>query len=342
MGYLEGYENPTTGLLGIPSMLWSQTVLIDWAGGSSRYGQSTAVNALYYGTLLGAAEVADVVGDSASALAWSQKAESIRQQVNAYLYLPDEHRYVASVYQGETIAPSPHGQAWALAYGLVPQDQVEDVASSLLDLLSSDPVSPNVELYGMFWVLRALGEAGRVPEALYLIEQYYGRLVDLGAVNWWEGFNSHLHYKGSLSHGWGGSPTWFLTTYVLGARRLGPQEWLVEPAFRRVNAVSGTLPLVDGELHVQWERQGCEGGSLVLSAPVSTTGEIILPFISSTTVVTLNHEVVWEDGVPLVGYVTGLPDGIRLSISGGTYNLTVHQDCYPVYLPVIVRQAHES
>ena len=193
----------------------------------------------------------------------------------------------------------------------------------------------------MFWVLRALGEAGRVSEALDLIEQYYGHMIDLGAVNWWEGFNSYLHYKGSLSHGWGGSPTWFLTTYVLGARWLGPNEWLVKPAFRGIDAVSGTLPLMDGQLHVQWERQSCEDSSLVVTAPVSTTGEVILPFISSTTVVTVNHEVVWRDGVPLADYVTGLPYGIRLSVSGGTYNLAIHQDCPSVYTPADTREQDE-
>jgi len=338
INYLASYENPTTGLLDIPFGHWSQTVLIDWAAHSSRYGQSTAVNALYYGTLLDAANVAEAMGDPASASAWRQKADFIRQQVNAHLYLATEHRYVASVFEGQPHSPSPHAQAWALACGLVPEGEISYVAHSLLELLSPDPSSPNVEIYGLFWVLKALGDAGRLTEALNIIESYYGRLLDLGATTWWEGFNAHLSYTASLSHGWGGAPTWFLTTYVLGTHRLGPDAWLVKPAFSGVSYASGSLPLQDGELEVHWERQSCEDSRLELTSPVSTTGELVVPFISATTVLTLNDAVVWQNGMPLADGVTRLPDGIHIPLhEGGSYTLHARQTCYASYLPLVTR-----
>ncbi len=317
MAYLEGYENPDTGLLDIPAGEWWETALIDWSASDSRCGQSAALNAMYYGTLVDASAMAEAVGEVADASVWRRKADCIKRGVNTYLYLPDQHRYAASIVQGDVLSPSIHAQAWPLAYGLVPEQEVDLVASALVESL------PGVGMYGMFWVLESLGNSDRIPEALELIETYYGRLLDLGATTWWEGFNSHLHYTASLSHGWGGAPTWFLTTYVLGARRLESNAWLVKPAFSSVRYASGSLPLQEGDLQVYWERQGCGDSRLELIAPVNTTGEIVIPYTNDAMVLILDDHVIWRDRTPLVEGVAELADEIHVSLRGGGYTLHV-------------------
>jgi alpha-L-rhamnosidase len=199
-----------------------------------------------------------------------------------------------------------------------------------------------VEMYGMFWMLEALGNSGRTSEALNIIETYYGSLLDLGATTWWETLDAHSHYGASISHGWGGAPTWFLTTYVLGARRLGANTWLVKPAFSGVRYASGSLPFQDDELQVHWERYSCGESQLELMAPVTTTGEIVLPFTNNTTVLTLNGEVIWLRGTPLVDGVTKFADGIHISLQGSNYTLEVHQDCYTVFLPLVFKKLSAS
>lgn len=357
--YLEAYENDSTGLLDIPAN--SRTVLIDWVAYSSSYGQSTAINSLYYGTLLDAARIAENIGDLNNASSWQQKANFIKQQVNTYLYDDGEHYYIATLSEEKGLqyqyshtrqfglsvtslsrtdgrandVPSPHAQAWALAYGLVPTEEESLVTVTLLESLSSDPSTPNVEIYGMFWVLKGLGEAGHISEALEIIEGYYGRLLSLGSTTWWEGFNAHLYYTASLSHGWGGSPTWFLTHYVLGARPTGPNTWEVEPAWSGIASASGTLPLNGGEVKIDWKRQNYEDAILSLSSPITTTGEIIVPFTDATTVLTMNDSVIWENDSPLIDNVTKLSDGIHISVDGGDYILQAHRDSYAAYLPLI-------
>jgi alpha-L-rhamnosidase len=328
MDYVQSYENVTTGLLDLPLDHWSQTALIDWAGYHSRYGQSTALNAFYYRTLLDSAEMADALGDATRAWAWRQAADEVRQQANESLYLAAEGRYRTTIYGGESIPPSPHAQAWALAYGLVPQQEMDAVASALLELLSADPAAPNVEIYGMYWVLRALGEAGRIPEALQIIESYYGRLLDLGATTWWEGFTSNDYYTGSLCHGWGGAPTWFLSTYVLGLRHSGPGEWQLNPSLEGLSSASGVLPFPAGQVRVQWQRPTCQEAVLTVTSPPGTTGEIVIPFTGAATALTLDGALIWENGSPLVAGVTALPDGIRVRLAGGgTHTFDVSQDC---------------
>jgi alpha-L-rhamnosidase len=335
MIYLKTYANPDTGLLDVPVDHWSKTAVIDWRGVTSRYGQSTAINAMYYGTLLNAADLADALGDSLAALAWRQEAAVIRQQANHYLYLNDQHRYVASLLNGEMVEPSPHAQAWALAYGLTPETETDAVVASLLEMLSVDPTSPSVEIYGMFWVLEALGQAGRVPQALNLVRAHYGRLLDLGATTWWETFNANLRYTAALSHGWGGAPTWFLTTYVLGTRQSGPTTWLVQPSFSGVITASGALPMSEGKLNVRWATPDCRTIQLDITSPPNTTGDAVLPLTILT--LTLNSDVIWSNGVPLTDAVTPLPDGLHVALDAGDYRLHADKACYPLYLSSIVR-----
>ena len=332
MAHLEGYEG-SGNLLDIPFGHWSKTALVDWAGYSSRYGQSAALNALYYATLLDAAEMADGMGEPTQAEAWRSKADRVRQGTRDHLYRQGQHRYVASMYEGVPLAPSPHAQAWPLACGLVPEGEADSIAASLLELLSSDPSAPNVETYGMFWVLDGLGRSGQVSQALEVIKGYYGRMLDRGATTWWEGFHSDLAYHASLSHGWSGAPTWFLTTYVLGASRTGPDTWRVRPALEGVTRATGVLPLREGILEVTWDRRDCQGGTLELAAPPDTRGEIVVPSLGATAVVVLNGQVVWAAGEPRAASVWRDGDQVRLAVDGGAHVLSVSQECSTLLSP---------
>lgn len=336
MAYLQGYEHPDTGLLDVPVGHWSQTALVDWPAEHSRYGQSAALNALYYRTLLDAAALAEAVGDEDQAEVYHQRAERVKEQLNKLLYLASQQRYASSRIGEVLISPSPHAQAWPLAYGAVPGEKEEAAVSALLGLLSSDPSQPNVEIYGMYWVLRALGESGHIPEALDLIRRYYGRLIDLGATTWWEGFNAYTQYDASLSHGWGGAPTWFLTNYLLGARQVGPTHWKVKPALAEIESVSGTLPLDENVLAVVWERPDCEHTFLTVISPPGFTGEIVIPSINAPEAITLNGTLIWANGMSLSENVFGDSEGAHiLSLSEGVHTLMVYQHCYFYYLPTI-------
>jgi alpha-L-rhamnosidase len=327
MTYLETYEHAGTELLDLPRGHWWETALVDWRGPDSRYGQSAAINALYYGTLMDASRLAETIGSSNDARIWREKAQEVKDQVNACLYRPAQQRYATTIFQGEAVTPSIHAQAWPLAYGLVPEETVGDVASSLLELLPDtlDSDAPEIGIYGMFWVLEALGRADRVPEALDLVEAYYGRLLTLGAKTWWEDFDARSRYTASLSHGWGGAPTWFLTTHVLGARRRGTSSWIVQPAGESLQHATGTLPLQDDQLMVHWEHLSHAERSLEIVAPTNTAGEIIISGVDGMTALTLDGRTVWQRGAPWMEGVAQMEDGIHIPVqSAGTHSLHIH------------------
>jgi alpha-L-rhamnosidase len=325
--HLGSFENRATGLLDLPKGPWAQTAYVESRGSDSRYGQSTALNALYYSTLLHAADLADQADKPGDAQTWRQKATLVKQKINELLYLPVEQRYATTIYQGVTYPPTPHAQAWALAYGLVPESSRDAVVSALLDTISTDPASPNLDIYGMYWVLEALGQAGDIEPALALIESYYGRLLDSNATTWWEQFTSGNHYWQSLSHTWGGSPTWFLSTYILGARWTGPRAWQIRPPTNVVDVVAGSIPLQNGSLQVRWERRSCQASELVIISAPDTRGEVVLPLTASISQVTLDGKAIFQYGVLQTTTAARSPDELRVQVNGGQHSMTIRFDC---------------
>jgi alpha-L-rhamnosidase len=219
MAHVASFENKQTGLLDMPKLGWWQTAFIDWSahynpGGSLSHGQSTPLNAMYYGTLMDAGALAALMGDSAQSEAWTARAGRVRDSINTALYLPDQKRYASSIIDGAVVPPTLFAQAWPLAYGVTPADRQKDVADALLGLISKEPSQPNVQPYGMHWVLKALGDAGRTKEAFNLIKLYYSYMLDRGATTWWETWDADQVYSKSLSHGWGSAPTWFISKYA--------------------------------------------------------------------------------------------------------------------------------
>jgi alpha-L-rhamnosidase len=326
INYLETLKNPTTGLLDLPKSHWSQTAYIDTFGYHNRYGQSTAVNSIYYDTLLKAAWIANISGDAERAEFWLTRATQLKDQLNLILFDPATNRYFSSLFYGEYVPPSAQAQAWALTYNLVPENEETDVADGLLELLSRDPEIPNVGIYGMYWVFEGLERAGRVQDAIDIIRLYYGYLVNKNATNLWERFDADQYYWASLSHGWGGSPTWFITTYVLGARWIGPGSRQVKPSFANMDFASGAIPLPDGLLTVSWDAQNCQNKILDVQSPEITSGQVVIPVLQDTTIV-WGAQTIWEDGQPLHDAVELIGSDVYVSVSGGNQHFEIKGEC---------------
>ncbi|OAN42865.1 alpha-L-rhamnosidase [Chloroflexus islandicus] len=338
LNYLATYRRNDTGLLDLPAGHWSQTTYLDSSVTVARYGQSTPVNAMYYGTLRAAAAIATALGETEAAHRWESEAALLRNRINQYLYDQPRRHYITTVINGQPIAAGPHAQAFALAYDLVPPTEISAVADALLNLISRDLTRPNLQLYGMSWALEGLQRAGRINEAIQLIKEFYGWQLAQGATTWWENVNANLQWGGSLSHSWSGSPTWFLTTAILGARQTGPTTWEVDPAWQGVSSAAGILPLPTGSLRVEWEQPDCELRRVTIEAPNDTHGNVWLPPPVETTVITLNGITIWtpETHNSLIQQTN---DGrLRLSLTGEvSYTIEQRCTCKSIWLPVISR-----
>jgi alpha-L-rhamnosidase len=319
LAHLEQQTNTTSGLLDLPPGHWSQNALIDWVGYRSRYGQSTALNALYYKTLLDSAAIAERLGDVDNATNWRQQAQQLRQHINLYLYHSTQSEYVSSIVAGKALTPTTHAQAWPLALGVTAEENRAAVANKMVENF-------HLEIFGMFWGLEALGSTNKIDSAIQFIDQQYGHLLALGATTWWEHWNSVTNYKAALSHGWGASPTWFLTTYLLGARRIGPQQWSVQPAFTGVEWASGHLPLQKGELAVEWHHKRCAETELVLDAPFTSQGNVVLPLTQLATV-WYNDQLLWPEKSKRMPIAETVENHLQIRLWGGHHAFRLQFTC---------------
>ena len=138
--------------------------------------------------------------------------------------------------------------------------------------------------YG-FYVLDALGKAGREEAALDLIRTYWGGMLDLGATTFWEDFDlawtknatridelvpegkKDIHgdcgaycYEGfrhSLCHGWASGPTAWLSRRVLGVSPAAPgfTKARIAPVLGDLDWAEGTYPTPQGPIRVRHERR---------------------------------------------------------------------------------------
>lgn len=325
-GYVAQYEHAATGLLDVPEGAWWETALIDWPAGQSRYGQSTALNAMYAAALDAGAVLAEVAEDAEGAARWHARASTVRAQIHAHLYVPAQGRYLASLRQGQPVTPTAHAQAWPLAYGVVPEAEVEAVVAALLELVPHEgSAGSSVDIYGMFWVLEALGRSGHIAEALDVIRWSYGPLLDAGATTWWESFRAAERPGASLSHAWGGAPTWFLTTYVLGARKVAPGAWELRPALGGVERAQGRIPLDAGALDVRWRCTTCAACSLTLDAPPSTAGAVVVPLVAGLHL-TSEGQTLWRAGRARRAGVTARDGEVHVTLAGGHDEMRIRGD----------------
>lgn len=137
--------------------------------------------------------------------------------------------------------------------------------------------------YG-YYMLEALAKDDKYNEAMDIISDYWGAMLDLGATTFWENFNYNerliaspidellvppkfdIHADGgaycyvglraSLCHGWASGPTSWLTEHVLGFKVLEPgsRTVLIKPNLGKLKFAEGTLPTPFGEIYVKHTR----------------------------------------------------------------------------------------
>lgn len=138
--------------------------------------------------------------------------------------------------------------------------------------------------YG-YYMLEALAKDGKYKEAMDIIADYWGAMLDLGATTFWENFtyenrlnavrideqpdtsrfnihsddgaHCYIGLRASLCHGWASGPTAWLTTHVLGIQAIEPGLSVisVRPNLGELSFAEGTFPTPYGIIKVKHTKQ---------------------------------------------------------------------------------------
>lgn len=143
--------------------------------------------------------------------------------------------------------------------------------------------------YG-YYMLEALALDGKYNEAMQIISDYWGAMLDLGATTFWENFNydekhnavpidqlpdeskfnihsdggdhCYIGLRASLCHGWASGPTSWLTRHVLGIQVIEPGSKVIRisPNLGDLDFAEGSFPTPLGIIKVKHVKQA--GGKI--------------------------------------------------------------------------------
>lgn len=283
-------------------------IFVDWAEMDKR-GQCTALNAQFVHALGVAAELAELYGLPQRADAWRVQAEGMAQAINRCLWDESRGVYVDSRVAGvQSRRVSQQTNGICLAYGLAPADRQERLIAYVTDpdrVKLTAAMGPlyqppafdeerDVVLAQPFCahhLHRGLVAAGRADLAVENIRRRWGAMIEAGSTTIWELWSP----LASQCHAWSTTPTFDLSTYVLGIAPLadGFAKARVAPHPCDLAWARGGLPTPLGAVEVAWERE--EGGiALNVHAPESMALQIVLPVAARR--VEVNGRLAWVDG----------------------------------------------
>lgn len=230
---------------------------LDWPSEENEPAQKAGVQALMMMTMKSAAELCDILGETAM-------AERCRDCHARMASVADQ---VSEEYYKVALAPGEPGSKQGTSL-MVLADMI-DAKKANEEVIKVEGARGFSTFYG-YYMLQAMAKAGDYAGAMKFISEFWGAMIDLGATTFWEDFHTDwlkedvapitdlvpagkkdIHgdfgaycYKGlrhSLCHGWASGPTAWLSQHVLGVE-------IVEPGYKvvRINPNLGNLEWVEG------------------------------------------------------------------------------------------------
>ncbi len=265
--YLESHRDYITGLVDqIDSLVdadgrehLSDRRFLDWPSSPNKEGVEAGYRALLCWAMRDAEKLCSILGEDASA----GKCRSISERL---------HRLV-----------KPHcglkqaAALMAISDLMTPEDACREVVAV------GGPKGFST-FYG-YYMLEALAKAGMYQEALDIIRDYWGAMIDYGATTFWEDFDldwiknagrideltpkgkNDLHgdfgaycypsYRHSLCHGWSSGPTPWMSRHILGIEVVEPgcRVLRVSPHLGDLDWAEGSYPTPKGVVFVRHERR---------------------------------------------------------------------------------------
>lgn len=174
---------------------------------------------------------------------------------------------------------------------------------------------PYISPFASAYHLRAALASNNSDAAVELLYKLWGPMADTSNANYtgtfWETLDEDgrpgLGLMTSLCHGWAAGPTAELTKSVLGATPTKPgwTEFQVAPMTLGLRSARGRVPLVDGEIKIEWAFDSNGLLTMTIDAPAGTTGIVNLPSPMvvpiDPSLITVNDEVVKGASFELVG-----------------------------------------
>jgi alpha-L-rhamnosidase len=279
----------------------------------------TMMNVLAVDDFRRAAEMAAALGrPDAEAQRENTRADAVTKAISDRLTRPNGVLVDGVDANGKPSAhASQQANAWALAFGLVPQTQVKAVADYIVSLHNAMGV-----VYFRV-LLDALHAAGRDDALVTSLTDPnrpgYAQILKQGATFTWESWNAR-DVGDSESHGFGATVLAVLQDDILGVRTAAPGATAIDVRVPKtsVTRATGTVVTQRGKIPVTWTRDAGGHETIDVVVPVNVTATVRL---AANRVDGVN-----EDGAPVTG-LAGVTEAhaqngeVVLTLGSGHYRL---------------------
>lgn len=241
--------------------LMDGTRFLDWPSSEDTVAIHAGIQAMTVLSLEKAGLLSRLIGDSETEALCVSTVKSMKSQVPAYQ----------------------HSKQATAMLSLAEMINADEAAT----VVGRDGTKNFSTFYG-YYMLEALARAGKHEEAMHIISEYWGAMLDLGATTFWEDFNMdwlpnaarideivpsgkvdlhaqygdycYVGFRHSFCHGWASGPTAWLSAHVLGIKPLKPggKVFSIAPNLGHLTFVEGTYPTVPGVIHIK-HTKGADG-----------------------------------------------------------------------------------
>lgn len=257
--------------------------IVDWPT-SQRDGYqfrhyNTVLNAIYYRATRDMAAMAGILGKDADAAQYTQQADRLRDQINERLYDAENGRYDDGMTSAgvKTGHYSVHASAFALAFGVPEDDQVERVA----EFVESRGMACSV--YCAAFLVKGLYDGGNGQAALDAMTDEgtssWMNMIRLGAGSTMEAWDPSQKSNLTFSHPWAASPAFNVPSGLFGIQPItnGYGEFQVKPQAGDLASAEIKVPTVRGQISAAFEHDARGRMELDVVVPGNTTATVQVP-----------------------------------------------------------------
>ncbi|KRL20055.1 amylo-alpha-1,6-glucosidase [Lentilactobacillus kisonensis] len=212
---------------------------------------------------------------------YQKRHDQLLDNFIAYFWSDSKGAFIDSYESGKNHVTR-HANIFAILFDLVDDDKKQLI---LKNVLLNDKVTQITTPYFKFFEQDALCKLGLRDNVYKVILDYWGGMLDKGAVTFWEEYDPTKSgkdmyemygdpYGKSLCHAWGASPIYLLGRYFVGLypTRPGYREFNVEPKLKQFRTLHTVLPIKGGEVTLDKDGDRLsvtaskDGGSLIVGS----------------------------------------------------------------------------
>ena len=221
---------------------------IDWAD-FDREGPLCAEQMLYAACLEMMARLAPEAEERA---AYEAERRALLERIEALYWCPEKGAYIDSFVSGRKHITR-HANIFAILFGIADGDRQRTLARTVL---KNDEIPAITTPYFRFFELEALCRLGYLEEVLEELRRYWGGMLRLGAVTFWEEYDPQKPlerqyemygdpFGKSLCHAWAASPIYLLARYFVGLTPAEPGggRYKVQPEPRFFRTLDAEFPM---------------------------------------------------------------------------------------------------